>query len=340
MTEIFSNSAPEVSIIIVTWNAKKFLPFLFDSIEKQTFKDFNVLVIDNASLDNTAGIINDKYFPLAKVVRQKNNSGFSKGFNLGIHWTSSKYVLILNQDLVLDSEFLEVAVDFMNKNSKVGALQGKILQWETAGNKKLDLVDNLGINIYKNHSFLNRHEGEKSPKLEKNARPVFAFSGSCALLRRQALDEIKYKQEFFDEDFFMYKEDIDLSWRLRHKNWNIVYYPPAVAFHSRTLKNTVCKDNLSIAAHRYTKRKQLNYLSYRNHLYTLFKNQFYQNFIFYFFYIFWYEFKKLIFIILAEPGSLKAWIDFLINIFKFYKKRRYILKNSKLKPADLRSWIK
>lgn len=329
-----------VSIIIVTWNAAKFIPFVIDSIIRQSFKDYEVLVIDNSSLDNTVSVLKQKYKDNVKLVEQKKNLGFSKAYNFGIHWTSGEYVLVMNQDLVLDEDFLQEAVNFMDKNPRIGALQGKILQWEVASNRKKDLVDNLGIDIYKNHSFVNRLEGEKSPKLEKTAESVFAFSGSCVLLRRQALWEIKYGQEFFDEDFFMYKEDIDLSWRLRHKNWDIVYYPLSVAYHARSLKQARSKGNLSIAFNRHKKKKFFNYISYRNHLFLLFKNQFSKNFIFYFFPIFWYELKKLVFILLFEQYSLKAWLDFFKKIPILLSKRKQIMADTKLTPESLRLWLK
>ncbi len=330
----------KVSIVIVTWNAAKFIPFVIDSIEKQNFKDYEVLVIDNSSLDETVNILSQKYKDKVKIVKQKKNLGFSKAYNLGIHWTRGEYILVMNQDLVLDQDFLYESVNFMDKNTRVGALQGKILQWEVASNRRKDIVDNLGVDIYKNHSFVNRLEGERSPKLEKNAVAVFAFSGSCVLLRRQAVEEIKFKQEFFDEDFFMYKEDIDLSWRLRHKNWDIVYYPLAIAYHARTLKQGRGNGDLAIIENRRKKKKYLNYISYRNHLYLLFKNEFGQNFLFYFFPIFWYEFKKVIYVCLFEQYSLRAWLDFFVKLPTMLAKRRQIFVNTKLTPKELRLWIK
>jgi len=330
----------KVSIIIVTWNAEKFIPYVLDSIAKQTFKDYDVLIVDNASIDGTVKMLENKYSAKVKVVKQKNNLGFSKAYNLGIHWTNGEYVLVMNQDVVLDCDFLKEAVRFMDKHLVIGALQGKIMQWKMASNRKMDIVDNLGIDIFKNHSFLNRFEGEKSPKLEQNAEPVFAFCGSCVLLRRRALEDIKYEQEFFDEDFFMYKEDIDLSWRLRHKNWDIVYYPPAIAYHARTLRDSVSKKNLAIAAHRQTKRKFLNYISYRNHILLLLKNEFSQNLFYYFLFIFWYEFKKFVFISLAEQYTLKAWYDILKKLPSILHKRKVIMTKTKLNPEDIRVWIK
>lgn len=329
----------KVSIVIVTYNAENYIPYVLASVEKQTFRDFNVLVIDNASLDQTVDLLQTKYFPLVKVSKQKDNSGFSRGYNLGIHWTDGDYILIMNQDVVLDSDFLELAVKFLDCHPRVAVLQGKIMQWEFVGNRKKDIIDNIGVAIHKNLSFTNRLEGEASPKQESSAEAVFAFSGSCVLLRRSALKQIVYQQEFFDELFFMYKEDIDLSWRLRQAGWDIVYLPTAVAYHARTIRRIGKNTNREIAANRYNKNHFFNYLSYRNHLYLLLKNLSLKTFLQYFFPIIWYELKKLLFVILTEPKTLKAYYEVLVNIREIRKKRKRIFSASKLSAADFSTWI-
>jgi len=75
-------SKHKVSIVMVTWNAAKFLPFVLDSIQKQSLKDYNVLIIDNASIDDTVDLIQNKYFPLVKFVKQRENSGFARGYSV------------------------------------------------------------------------------------------------------------------------------------------------------------------------------------------------------------------------------------------------------------------
>ncbi len=330
----------KVSVVIVTWNSERYIPFVFESLRNQSFTDFNVIVIDNASVDKTVAMTEAIGKELVTVVSLKENSGFARGYNLGIHWSDGEYVLIMNDDVVLDQDYLQEAVQFMDVNEKVGVLQGKVLHWDVASNRKQDTVDTLGIDMLNNLSFVNRHEGEISPKLEREAIPVFGFSGCCALLRKTALKSVQYQQEFFDELFFMYKEDIDLSWRLRHMNWDIVYFPPAISYHGRTLKKPDDQhSNIGIAAHRVTKSAALNMISYRNHLAMLYKNCFMSNVWHVFRSFMWYECKKIGYILLAEPKTLLAFKDLLLFARRLYRKRKHIMETTKIDGHAINAWI-
>lgn len=330
----------KISVVIVTWNSERYIPFVFESLRQQTFKDFNVIVIDNASVDSTVSVIQESYSDVASVVLLKENSGFARGYNLGIHWSDGEYVLIMNDDVVLDQDYLAEAVKFMDENEKVGVLQGKVLHWDVSSNRKQDTVDTLGIDMHYNLRFTNRGEGDVSPKLEKEAVPVFAFCGACVLVRKSALKTVQYKQEFFDEQFFMYKEDIDLSWRMRHMNWDIVYFPPAVSYHGRTIKKGDDSSNVSVASHRVTKSKFVNRISYRNHIAMLIKNLFVKNAVTNFFSISWYELKKIGYILIMEPTTLLAFVDIVQWIPELYKKRKQIMTTTKIDAAAIAAWIK
>jgi len=335
----------KVSIVIVTWNCADYIRHTIESIKKQTMDNFDILVIDNASTDETIDILKNNFGNLVKIVKQKQNLGFSRAYNYGIHWTRGEYVLVMNQDVVLAKNFLEITSNCLDAEAKIAAVQGKIMHWDSVNNKIKNIIDTCGLAIYPNHRVENLFEGRKSDSLPTDfqshdlAMPIFGFSGSCVLLRRQALEEVRFENEFFDEDFFAYKEDADLSWRLRHTNWDIVYLAQAVAYHGRSLKGINNYSNREIVKHRRSKNALYNMISYRNHIYMIFKNEYWKNIGFYFIYIFWYELRKIVYIILFEQSSLKALIDVVKNFNRMRYKRKQIMKKSKMPASTFRQWI-
>jgi len=146
-------------------------------------------------------------------------------------------------------------------------------------------------------------------------------------------------QEYFDEDFFAYKEDVDLSFRLRLAGFNSFYLPEAKAYHDRTIKAGKDLRDKAVKESRKRKDRMVKIYSYKNHLLMLFKNEFRANFLKYFFHIFWYEFKKIIFIFLFEQQTLEGLKMFLKQRKNNKKKRKYIFKNMvKIKPSSLEKW--
>ncbi|MGB0757654.1 MAG: glycosyltransferase family 2 protein [Patescibacteria group bacterium] len=344
MTEAHKkNKKSSISVVIVTWNAGAYIRHVLTSLLEQTYSKFDVLIIDNGSTDDTVSVIKNNYSDDVKVVEQKKNTGFSKAYNAGIHWTKGEYVLIMNQDVVLESDFLSHCAEFMSSHDVVGAVQGKVLHWNVTQNKRESVIDTCGVNVTKQHSFYNRFEGLREsdvPECEE-VKPVFAFSGSLVLLRRSALVDVSYKKEYFDEDFFAYKEDVDLSWRLRHAHWDIVYLPTARAYHGRTLSS---KGNHNDRSYLMQNRKKqdpfLHMISYRNHLSTLIKNQQTKNILLYAPYIFWYELQKIVYMVVFERSTFKGIFSFIKQLPKTLKKRKRILENSHLKSATFKEWTK
>ncbi len=334
-----------ISIVIVTWNCADYIRHTIESIKEQTMVDFDILVIDNASSDDTIDILKNNYKDTVKIVQQKQNLGFSKGYNYGIHWTKGDYVLVMNQDVVLDKQFLEYASAFLDAEKDVAAVQGKILHWDSVSNKRKDIIDTCGLVMRPNHQVENLFEGLKSSDIPEDFQkpeqviPIFGFSGSCVLLRREALETVRFENEFFDEDFFAYKEDIDLSWRLRHANWDIVYLQKAIAYHGRSLKGVRDKKHRTVIGHRKTKSPLYNMMSYRNNLYMLFKNEYFKNILYYFFPLAWYEIKKKVYIILFERSTLRAYSDIWKNFGRMRQKRKKIIKKSKMPPESFRNWV-
>ena len=262
---------PKVSINLVTWNAERFIEDCLHSVLDQTYTDYSLIIIDNGSTDNTVEIIHER-FPHLNVIRHKTNLGFSKAYNQTIHWSKSDYVLILNQDVVLDPDFLSHAVAFMDQMSMCASLTGKIYRLQE--NEKTKYIDSLGLAIKDDFSSFDIASGELDQNDEhEQIAEVFGVSGACALFRRKALEEVAYQNEYFDEDFFAYKEDVDLAFRLKKANWKAYYLPKAIAYHSRSARLEKVSDGFwSIIKNRRKKSKFANFYSYRNQLFLLLKN--------------------------------------------------------------------
>lgn len=331
----------KVTICLPTWNGQDYLPFLIKSLTDQTFKEWQLLVVDNGSSDNSVAVMSE-YFPPAKIIKQKINIGFAKANNLLIKWSDSDYVLFLNQDIILEPDYLEKTVSFLDANPNAASVSGKLLHWDFNNLAKTKIIDSFGLKIDRRRAVLNIGQGQEDydpATKHEEAVEVFGLSGTVLLVRRRALESIKVPKiqddfEYFDEDFFSYKEDVDLAWRFQLAAWDNYLLTTTAAYHHRTVggKQSVKGDR--------QKRGIVNRLSYRNHLAMLYKDSFAKNFFKDFFPIFWYELKKFVYFLIFERKTLLGFFELLKLKKRFEKKREYIKKYTKVKAEDIYLWFK
>ena len=283
----------KVSINLVTWNGAKYIDNCLRSVLAQTYKDYSILIIDNCSSDETVPIIKEQ-FPQLNVIQHKENFGFAKAHNQAVHWSKSDYILMLNQDVVLAPGYLENIVSFLDKNPMAGSVSGKILRLQE--DQKTNYIDTVGLRIYKNYRVVDMGAGEMDEGQYDAITEVFGVSGALPVYRRKALEEVIYLQEYFDESFFMYKEDVDLAHRLLTAGWTSWRIPMAIAYHDRTVSSPYEKMSAVKVAKNWThKSKFSKFYSYRNHLYFLKKNLPSLTLS-----VFWYELVKFLFVLVAE----------------------------------------
>lgn len=326
---------PIVTISLLTWNGQEYLPWLLKSLSEQSFVDWELLVLDNASTDKSVDIIRE-YFPKARIIKQKQNIGFAKGHNLLINWSNLDYVLVLNQDVILEPNYIRELVDFLKNNEKAASCSGKLMYWDFTSGQRSKIIDSYGFKIDKKRQVVDKHQGQKEIKVDDHE--VFGFSATAILYRRKALDIVAEQSngshlEYFDEDFFAYKEDIDLAWRLRLFAWENWLVSTTKAYHHRSISSS--KNIKESRRHRGLANKW----SYRNHLMLLYKNSFYKNLFKDFFSIKWYEFKKFLYLLIFERKTLVGLKEYLTLIPKLYKKRRYIMKHRKVNAEDIYKWF-
>ena len=266
----------KTSIVIVTYQSSRYIVPLLESIARQTLPPHEVIVVDNASSDDTLALAHQT-LPTARIFPQKENLWFSKGYNIGIRESHGDWILVCNHDIVLEPTFLEHLSRGQILTARVGSLCGKLLKMEKAADGRL-LIDSCGIQVLRSRRMIDRGEGEKDLARYENTHQVFGGSGALACYRRAALEEVALplqdgRSEYFDEMFTAYKEDVDLSWRLQQNGWKSVYVHDAIAHHWRGAARKTDLSTIGAIKNRKGKTPLIHLLSYRNHFWVLVKNE-------------------------------------------------------------------
>ena len=215
---------PTVSVQIVTFNSAADIDGCLESLGQQTWSDFRIRILDNASSDATRDRLRGVD---ADVVLSESNTGFAAAHNRLARTWPARYVLFLNPDAVLEPAFIESLVLALDGNSKAGSATGKLLRMDGV------TLDSTGIVMTRNQRHLDRGAGERDRGQYDTAGEVFGPSGAAALYRYACLENTAVGGQFFDEDFFAYREDADLAWRCRLMGWVSLYVPSARARHRR-----------------------------------------------------------------------------------------------------------
>lgn len=237
----------QVSIIIVNYNVRYFLELCLDSVARAVAgMDAEVFVVDNQSTDDSLEMVAAR-FPWVKVIANKENVGFGRANNQAVALAKGRYLLFLNPDTVMPEDFLVKTLAYMDAHPKAGALGPRLIDGHgnfAPDSKKsfpslwVALTKTLGLGkLFPRSSLFNRYYAVHVP--EHQTASVEVLSGCCMLVRRAALAQAG---NGFDEDYFMYCEDVDLCWRLREAGWQNVYFPEATLIHYKgesTRKMTV-----------------------------------------------------------------------------------------------------
>jgi len=214
--------APLVSIIIVNFNGLKWLPECFGSLNQQTFQDFEVIFVDNASSDGSVGYV-QKNYPQTKIVENNQNFGFAKGNNLGYEVSSGDYILLLNNDTRLDKEYLKNFIKVFDELPNCGVAQSKLLLMSVNS-----MIDSAG-SFWTGSTFLNHFGHGKKDSLEYDSSyQVFSAKGASFLVRREVIEHIG----LFDVEFWCYYEETDFCHRAWLAGYEVWYYPKAVCYHN------------------------------------------------------------------------------------------------------------
>ncbi len=210
---------PAVSIIIVNYNGRDLLQSCLESVYAQSFNSIEVIVVDNGSSDGSATHVK-KYFPQVNFVSLTSNIGFPGANNEGLLHATGNYILLLNNDTVVDKDSMAGLYAAMEKDPACGICAPKML---VAGT---DIIDSAGDGFSSNLKGFKRGEGKPSSSYDE-AEYVFGACAGAALYRRKMIGEIG----FLDEDFFLISEDTDFNLRAQLAGWKVRYVPTAVVHH-------------------------------------------------------------------------------------------------------------
>jgi GT2 family glycosyltransferase len=242
----------KAAIIIVNWNGKHLLKDCFDSLRKQSYREFQVYLVDNNSSDASIEFTKKNYSEI-KIIKLNDNYGFAKGNNEGIKVALNdpniKYIITLNNDTIVDKNWLKNLVAASELHPKIGACASKTLYLE-----KKDTINSNGIAIYQDGHAISWRGFEKASEYKK-IEEIFAPSAVAALYKRVALEKVG----LFDDSFFMYHEEVDLAWRLRYGGYASIYVPDAIVYHAH-----------SATSKPFSPLKA--YYSERNRIWVVFKN--------------------------------------------------------------------
>ncbi|MBI4426433.1 MAG: glycosyltransferase family 2 protein [Candidatus Kerfeldbacteria bacterium] len=330
-----------VSVHLVTWNNRTFIPTLRRSLEAQTRKPDRIIVVDNASTDGTLELLDT--WPGIDVLRHTRNLGFARAHNQAIRLSKADAVVVLNPDVLLEPTCLEVLTQALDTTPQVASVCPKLLRFSlTADDLRepvySDTIDAAGMLLRRSRQVLNRGEGSSDRGQFDQARDVFGAPGVLALYRRTVLDDVAVNGEYFDEDFFAYKEDVDLAWRCQLAGWRCRYVPAARAYHYRTLSHH--RDRLAaLVETRGRRSRMLRVLSYRNHLLMLLKNETVGTFLPHGFSITLYELQKLGYALLREWSTLTALPSLFRLLPRMLQKRRLIQRRRRRSTRELRRII-
>jgi GT2 family glycosyltransferase len=346
------------SIHIVSWNSARVLPDALESLRAQTFRDFTLTVVDNASTDGSVDAVR-AHLPEATVLRNFKNLGFSAAHNQAIElarnrWADDdrkgrssidRYVLVMNPDIILTPDFLERLARGVDGRYEVGSATGKLLRVrrssvEGGDPEFTDILDSAGLVMKRNRRAADRGAGEKDGPEYAEPKEVFGVSGALALYRAEAVDQLReIGGEVFDEDFFAYKEDVDVAWRLRLLGWKAAYVPQALAYHYRGTGGAEKAGLVEMFRRRLGRSALVNRLSTRNHMLMLAKDDDWPNRLAHAIWIVPHEIGKFLSTLFLSPRALVAYWEALFLLPKMRKKRRALMRARKVGPKEIRVWF-
>ncbi len=318
-----------VSVTIVTYNSGRFIKRCLESVLDQKYPFKEIIVIDNNSTDGTIDIL-EPFEDRCRIVYNEENIGFAAAQNQAIGLSEAEWVLTLNPDVLLLQGFIEALVTAGNLDPKVGTVCGKLLTM-TAGFDfpEEPLVDSTGIYFTPNLRHLDRGSLQVDNGHFRNYEYVFGATAAAALYRREMIDDIEVQGEFFDADFFVYREDADVAWRAQLMGWKCLYAPYAKGYHVRK----------ALPGNRRALPAEINMHSVKNRFLLRMKNitpnLYRQNFLA-------ITLRDLVVIaccVLWEHTSLRAFPFLLKNWKGVMAKRREIMSRQRVDDEYIASWF-
>ena len=319
-----------VSVTIVTYNSGRFIKRCLESVLEQKSPRLEVVVVDNASTDGTIDLL-EPFSDRCRIVYNEENIGFAAAQNQAIRLSSGEWVLTLNPDVLLLPGFIQSLVDAGKLHARVGSVCGKLLTLRPNFDiPDKPLVDSTGIYFTPSLRHLDRGSQQIDNGHYLKHEYVFGATAAAALYRREMIDDISEDGEFFDPDFFVYREDADVAWRAQLLGWRCVYTPNARGYHVRNV----------LPGNRRALPAVINMHSVKNRFLMRIKNMtpdlYWRN---------WFSITVRDVVVLGcclvrEQTSLSAFLFLVKNYKRVLSKRRAIMTRRKVDDSYLASWFR
>lgn len=220
-------NAPRVTVVIPTYNGLHYLIPCLESLRAQTYRNFQILVVDDGSMDETVALLHREFSEVSVLVLG-TNGGLARAQNAGIAASRGEYVVVLNNDTEAESAWLERLVAAADAHPEAWAVAGKLRLWD-----RCTILHAAGDGFGRDGVPVNLGVWEEDRGQWDDGRWLWGPQGGAALFRRSALDALSVSGigSPYDESFFMYCEDVDLNWRARLAGYETALAPDAVVYH-------------------------------------------------------------------------------------------------------------
>ena len=335
-----------ITVSLVTFNAMHWVEACIESVFSQTCPPLEIVIVDNASTDGTCEWLRDVAARrgTVRLIESAENLGYARGHNVTIRESRGDYICLLNQDVVLDPEFLSIAAAVLDADPTVAGVQAKVRRIAADGARTPHL-DTTGLRILRNRRVVSRGQGEFDGGQYDETGLVFGADGPCPVYRRVALEDVRVplagdQWEYLDEDFFMYKEDVDLAWRLGLYGWTVAYEPRALAWHGRGAGGPVSLSSWSMIRHYGSIPGWVRRSSWRNQRLMQLKNERGSEYLRDFLPIAWRELRSALFMVAFAPSQLRAVPQLLKLLPTARRKRAWIMAGRRGRTNRAAAWLR
>ncbi|MBI2956347.1 MAG: glycosyltransferase, partial [Acidobacteria bacterium] len=319
-----------VAVTLVTYNSEAYIERCLDSVLAQEGVELETIVVDNASADSSVPRL-ERYAERIQLIRNSENVGFAAAQNQAIRQTQAAWVLCLNPDVVLEKDFLAKLLEAAEPRAQVGMACGKLLRLAPDGRPLAPpVLDSTGIYFTPTLRHFDRGSNQPDRGQYERLEYVFGATAAAALYRRALIEDVSMDAEFFDEEFFAYREDADLAWRAQLAGWRCLYVPQAVGYHVRRV----------LPENRRTLPPLLNYHSTKNRFLMRAKNIGGP--------LYWRVFVPMkvrdlgivLYVLLRERTSLPAFSYLWRHRRRLWEKRRQVQAKRRVPDQELRHWFR
>ncbi len=331
----YTLSMLKVALVQMVYNGMSYIPQSFSAMRAQTYQNCQIIAVINGNEDGGKEYIAEN-FPEVVIIDKSENLRFVRGHNLIFETIDADLYQLVNQDLILEPNYVEEMVKVFDANSKLGAANGKIYQYDFSTNTKSNRLDTTGIMMSKSGRGKSRGQHEIDAGQYDAHTDLISVDGAACMYRKSALEEVKYHSkgsavEYFDLDFEMYWEDVDLGWRMVNSGWQCQFVPTAVGFHGRTASASPggYKKITAFIKHHRSIPLWIRKFNYKNHIFLFIKNspKFYWQF-------FARELFYNIFVLVFETKTLAVLPTMLKQLPSIWRKRKHIQNNRKISVVE------